>query len=142
MMVAPHNVGGIVSTMAALHLSLTLRNGKILEHFNDFADPGVKRAGTNYPEVVDGEFSVPEGPGWGIELDEDYITLQSVGFRSPVTVPPDSFYVLGDNRRASHDSREWGMVPVENMIGRAWVSFWPVDRWQALWPFPWLLKDF
>ena len=37
-MVAPHNVGGIVSTMAALHLCLTLRNVKILEHFNDFAD--------------------------------------------------------------------------------------------------------
>ena len=44
MMVAPHNVGGIVSTMAALHLTLTLRNGKVLEHFNDFADPGVKLA--------------------------------------------------------------------------------------------------
>ena len=73
MMVAPHNVGGIVSTMAALHLSLTLRNGKVLEHFNDFADPGVKKAGTNYPEVVDGLFHAPEGPGWGIELDEDYI---------------------------------------------------------------------
>ncbi|GIT60086.1 MAG: hypothetical protein Ct9H300mP19_20340 [Dehalococcoidia bacterium] len=42
-MVAPHNVGGIVSTMAALHLCLTLRNAKILEHFNDFADPHVKK---------------------------------------------------------------------------------------------------
>jgi galactonate dehydratase len=73
MMVAPHNVGGIVSTMAALHLILTLRNGKVLEHFNDFADPGVKLAGSNYPEVVDGVFTAPTGPGWGIELDEDYI---------------------------------------------------------------------
>ena len=77
----------------------------------------------------------------GRALDEDYITRHSVGFRSPVTVPPDSFYGLGDNRRASHDSREWGMVPVENMIGRAWVSFWPLDRWHALWTFPRLLTD-
>ena len=72
-MVAPHNVGGIVSTMAALHLCLTLRNGKVLEHFNDFADQQIKQAGTNYPEVVDGEFHIPEGNGWGIELDEDFI---------------------------------------------------------------------
>ena len=75
-MVAPHNVGGIVSTMAALHLCLTLRNVKILEHFNDFADPHVKKAGTNYPEVVDGYFPVPDKPGWGIELDEDFIQSQ------------------------------------------------------------------
>lgn len=72
-MVAPHNVGGIVSTMAALHLCFTLRNGKVLEHFNDFADEHVKQAGTNYPEVIDGEFHLPEGPGWGIELDEEFI---------------------------------------------------------------------
>ena len=75
-MVAPHNVGGIVSTMAALHLCLTLRNGKILEHFNDFADPHVKKAGTGYPEVVDGFFPVPDKPGWGIELDEEFIKSQ------------------------------------------------------------------
>lgn len=72
-MTAPHNVGGIVSTMAGLHLTLTLRNGKILEHFNDFADPYVKQAGSNYPEVVDGYFPIPEGPGWGVELDEHFI---------------------------------------------------------------------
>jgi galactonate dehydratase len=72
-MVAPHNVGGIISTMAALHLSLTLRNAKVLEHFNDFADPHVKKAGSGYPEVVDGYFPVPTKPGWGVELDEDFI---------------------------------------------------------------------
>ena len=66
-MVAPHNVGGIISTKASVSLVFTLRNGKIVEHFNDFADPYVKNAGTNYPEVVDGYFSLPEGPGWGVE---------------------------------------------------------------------------
>ena len=75
-MVAPHNVGGIISTMAALHLCLTLRNVKILEHFNDFADPHVKNAGTNYPEVVDGFFPVPDKPGWGVELNEEFIRSQ------------------------------------------------------------------
>ena len=72
-MIAPHNVGGIVSTMAALHLCLTLRNVKILEHFNDFADLHIKKAGTGYPEVIGGYFPIPEKPGWGIDLDEDFI---------------------------------------------------------------------
>lgn len=72
-MVAPHNVGGIVSTTAALHLLATLRNGKILEHFNDFADEPIKACGQPYPEVVDGHFELPKGPGWGVELNFDFI---------------------------------------------------------------------
>jgi len=72
-MVALHNVGGIISTSAALQLMVTLRNAKVLEHFNDFADSHVKQAGSNYPEVVDGFFTVSEEPGWGVELDEEFI---------------------------------------------------------------------
>jgi galactonate dehydratase len=73
MTAAPHNVGGIIATMANIHLMATLRNGKILEHFNDFSDSFVKQAGSPYPEVVDGCFSLPEGPGWGVTLDVDFI---------------------------------------------------------------------
>lgn len=73
MMVAPHNVGGVISTLAGIHLMAGMRNGKILEHFNDFADQEIKKAGTWYPEVVDGYFSIPEEPGWGIELNYDFI---------------------------------------------------------------------
>ena len=72
-MVAPHNVGGIISTTAALHLMTTLRNQKILEHFNDFADNKVKKIGNPYPEVVDGYFNIPKGPGWGVEIDYEYL---------------------------------------------------------------------
>ncbi|MDY6868417.1 MAG: mandelate racemase/muconate lactonizing enzyme family protein, partial [Chloroflexota bacterium] len=50
--VAPHNVGGIIVTTANVHLMATLRNGKVLEHFNDFSDSYVKAAGNPYPEVV------------------------------------------------------------------------------------------
>lgn len=73
MMVALHNVGGVISTAAALHLMVTLRNQKVLEHFNDFADKEVKNVGSPYPEVIDGYFSLPNGPGWGIEIDFDYL---------------------------------------------------------------------
>lgn len=72
-MAAPHNVGGVIATAANVHLMATLRNGKVLEHFNDFSDSYVKNAGAPYPEVKDGYFSLPDGPGWGVEIDLDFL---------------------------------------------------------------------
>lgn len=69
-LVAPHNVGGPVSTAAALHLAAVTPNFKIQEHFNDFAEEWVKQAAPGNPEVVDGGFALPSGPGLGVTLDE------------------------------------------------------------------------
>jgi len=49
-----------------------------------------------------------------------------------VTVPADSYFVLGDNSAASHDSRFWGFVPKQNIIGKAYKIFWPPGRSGAL----------
>lgn len=73
MLVAPHNVGGPVSTAAALHLAANVPNFKIQEHFNDFADSFVKQAAPGVPEVIDGYFALPNGPGLGVTLNEDLI---------------------------------------------------------------------
>jgi galactonate dehydratase len=73
MLVAPHNVGGPVSTAAALQLAAVTPNFKIQEHFNDFGEAYVKDAAPGNPEVVDGYFGLPEGPGLGVTLDEDVI---------------------------------------------------------------------
>lgn len=73
MLVAPHNVGGPVSTAAALHLAACTPNFKIQEHFNDFGEAYVKAAAPGVPEVVDGYFALPAGPGLGVTLDEAVI---------------------------------------------------------------------
>ncbi len=73
MLVAPHNVGGPVSTAAALHFAASTPNFKIQENFNDFDEAYVKEAATGLPEVMDGYFSLPDGPGLGITLNEEVI---------------------------------------------------------------------
>ena len=50
----------------------------------------------------------------------------------PIKVPEGQYYVLGDNSGASHDSRFWGFVPKQLMIGRAICIFWPFTRWRVL----------
>lgn len=46
----------------------------------------------------------------------------------PVTVPPDSYFVMGDNRSGSSDSREWGFVPAKSVIGESFFVYWPINK--------------
>jgi len=45
-----------------------------------------------------------------------------------ITIPPDHYFMMGDNRGASDDSRFWGPVPKEWIIGEAFATYWPPDR--------------
>jgi signal peptidase I len=47
-------------------------------------------------------------------------------------VPADSLFVMGDNRNNSSDSRMWGMVPFDNIVGKATMIYWPPDQWGLL----------
>jgi signal peptidase I len=46
----------------------------------------------------------------------------------PVTIPTDSYFMMGDNRPASADSRYWGFLPKKNIIGPAFLRLWPLTR--------------
>ena len=47
-------------------------------------------------------------------------------------VPADNLFVMGDNRNNSSDSRAWGMVPLDKVIGKALVIYWPPEQWGLL----------
>ena len=49
-------------------------------------------------------------------------------FRTTITVPPSDYYMMGDNRPDSLDSRFWGPVPKAWIIGKAFFTYWPPDR--------------
>jgi signal peptidase I len=64
----------------------------------------------------------------GVPLAEPYLTQGTSGYVEPVVVPPLHVYVLGDNRGFSNDSRSFGPVPLEDIVGRAWISYWPLGQ--------------
>lgn len=76
-------------------------------------------------EIRDGTVYVNDHP-----LDEPYIMAPPHYQMAARKVPPGEFFVLGDNRNNSSDSHVWGMVPWFDMIGQAWVSYWPLGDWQ------------
>lgn len=49
-----------------------------------------------------------------------------------ITVGPDEYFVMGDNRPESSDSREWGFVPKDNIIGLSFLIYWPVPKLEVV----------
>lgn len=62
-------------------------------------------------------------------VKEDYLdnVITTADF-GPVTVPNDKYFVMGDNRNNSEDSRVWGTVPEDNILGKAFMIYWPLTR--------------
>ena len=63
------------------------------------------------------------------ELEEPYTVHEGNYAWGPQVMGPDEYFVLGDNRNSSSDSHNWGPVPRDDIIGKAWISYWPPDYW-------------
>jgi signal peptidase I len=68
----------------------------------------------------------------GVQEKDSYINpcdgAQGCNFRTPIVIPPGDYFMMGDNRGQSDDSRFWGPVPDKWIIGVAFFTYWPPDR--------------
>lgn len=80
--------------------------------------------------------SVKNGEVWiysedypqGKILDEAYLENNEITDGSlEVKIGPDQYFVMGDNRRYSYDSRRWGLLNENDLIGRVWLRLWPIN---------------
>lgn len=74
----------------------------------------VKKDGSVY---IDGQF-----------IEEPYV-VKPGGVSGTWEVPDNEYFVMGDNRTVSYDSRNGGPIPRGNIVGRAWLVIWPISNW-------------
>ena len=67
----------------------------------------------------------------GQQLNETYIA-QAPLYSGEWTVSEGQLFVLGDNRNNSNDSKDWGLLPQENVVGKAVLIYWPPPLWKVL----------
>jgi len=73
---------------------------------------------------------VREGKVWigGKALNEPYIQEPPEDAFGPIIIPEAHYFLMGDNRNSSLDSRYWGPLARERIVGKAWLRFWPLDK--------------
>jgi len=68
----------------------------------------------------------------GVVLHEPYISEAYNPSGKTIKVPMDEYFVLGDNRPLSDDSRDWGFVPKADLVGKAVIVYWPLSNWELI----------
>ena len=64
----------------------------------------------------------------GRRLEEPYLTSRDTSSAKAIILGENEYYVMGDNRRGSNDSRNWGPVAGELVLGKVWFVYWPFSK--------------
>ena len=120
---------GVPGDRIHLRDGVVYRNGEALnEPYVIHSEPGEPNLyRDNFPKYSASEFGIHVASGWPVMMG-----VMKQG--DDIVVPPDSYFGMGDNRDVSYDSRYWGFIPRENIIGRPLFVYWsfetPPDQWQ------------
>jgi signal peptidase I len=96
--------------------TLSLKDGKVYVNGKPIDEPYL---------ATEGGQPVPTAP---ILPQDGTSMVPAWSLAQPYTVPEGQYFMMGDNRGNSDDSRQWGPVPKENLIGEAFFRYWPLDR--------------
>ncbi|HXC00649.1 MAG TPA: signal peptidase I [Terriglobales bacterium] len=101
-----------------------LRDGAVYRNGQKLDEPYVEHKVGNYDPYRDNFPAVPPSEMYGVTSEDWQLTLPSYVQGEDVVVPPNSYFGMGDNRDVSKDSRFWGFIPKDNVIGRPLFVYW------------------
>jgi len=89
-------------------------------------------------EIKDGIVYIHKENGNVLPLDEPYVTKPATNAFQGNKIPENEYFVLGDNRNNSSDSRHGWTLPRQDIVGKAWLAIWPPTKWglAANYPLP------
>ena len=103
-----------------------------------FPDPNPNNQKRDFVKRVIGvpgdKIAIADGVVWvnGEPLYEGYLRFRDAFNLDERVLKEKHYFVLGDNRTGSNDSRAWGAVPEENILGKVWSIYWPPSDWGVL----------
>lgn len=84
-------------------------------------------------EIVGGQIRIfnTQSPNGFVLKEAHYLDQDFTATTQTVTLKADEYFVMGDNRSASLDSRYFGPIKRSSIVGRVWLRGWPLDRWKT-----------